>query len=232
MVGYGTTPSRHSKFVPVAIITDTGSRQRRNFPGHVDARSWYDDGGGGSGQQRIFTGHINARPWYAMAAAAFLPPATVGVPQGDPLNAFAALDNASSVETPDRHGDGLRTVVGIAAADAESIKALLNKSFDEFLAQTLHQRLLLSASRAYLTLGLGWSIGSCPIFTRNITGTRHAQISNSRQSANRRYLPVGLFARMSTCSKLRQKRHLAWQFATSLASLLWHRSRNRVLPAC
>ena len=66
------------------------------------------------------------------AAAAFLPPATVGIPQGDPSNAYAALDDASSVETPDRHGDGLRTVAGIAAADAESIKALLDKSFDEF----------------------------------------------------------------------------------------------------
>ena len=66
------------------------------------------------------------------AAAVFLPPATVGVPQGDPPNAYAALDNASLVETPDCHGDGLRTVTGIATADAESIKALLGKSFDEF----------------------------------------------------------------------------------------------------
>jgi hypothetical protein len=66
------------------------------------------------------------------AAAAFLPPVTVRVPQGDPPNAFAALDNASSVEMPDRHGDGLRTVAGIAAADAENIKALPGKSFDEF----------------------------------------------------------------------------------------------------
>ena len=64
MVGYRTTPSRHSKFVPVAVITDTGSGQRWIFPSHVDARPWYKDGGGGFGQRRIFTGHINVRPWY------------------------------------------------------------------------------------------------------------------------------------------------------------------------
>jgi hypothetical protein len=83
-----------------------------------------------------------------MAAAVFLPPETVGVPQV-PTNAFAALADGSSVGTPDRHGvelidDGssvgtperpsieLRPVAGSVAADSESIRALLDKSFDEF----------------------------------------------------------------------------------------------------
>jgi hypothetical protein len=83
------------------------------------------------------------------AAAAFLPPETVGVPQGVPTNAFAALtkgssvgtpdghgiellDNGSSVETTERHSDELRPVAGSVATDLESIRALLDKSFDEF----------------------------------------------------------------------------------------------------
>ena len=83
-----------------------------------------------------------------MAAAAFLPPETVGVPQV-PTNAFAALADRSLVGTPDRHGVELldnrlsvgtperpsvelRPVAGSVAADSESIPALLDKSFDEF----------------------------------------------------------------------------------------------------
>jgi len=84
-----------------------------------------------------------------MATAAFLPPETVGVPQGFPTNAFAALAEGSSVGTPDGHGielldDGssvgtterhsneLRPVAGSVAADLGSIRALLEKSFNEF----------------------------------------------------------------------------------------------------
>ena len=66
------------------------------------------------------------------AAAAFLPPESVGVPQEGPPNAYAALDDASLVATPDRNGDELRLVAGTAATDSESIKALLDKLFDEF----------------------------------------------------------------------------------------------------
>ena len=99
------------------------------------------------------------------AAAAFLPPATVGVPHENPPNAFAALDDTSSVGTPERHGDELRPVADSVDADSESLRALLDKSFDEFLAPTPPQRLLLSASRAYSMLGLGWLIGICPTYT-------------------------------------------------------------------
>ena len=66
------------------------------------------------------------------AAAAFLPPETVGVPQENPSNAFAALDDTSSVETPERQGNELRTIASLAATDYGSIQALLDKSFDEF----------------------------------------------------------------------------------------------------
>ncbi len=83
------------------------------------------------------------------AAAAFLPPETVGVPQGVPTNEFAALAEGSLVGTPDGHGielldDGslvgtterhsneLRPVAGSVATNLESIRALLDKSFDEF----------------------------------------------------------------------------------------------------
>ena len=66
------------------------------------------------------------------AAAAFLPPETVGVPHENPPNAFAALDDTSSVETPDRQGNELRTIASIAATDYVSIQALINKSFDDF----------------------------------------------------------------------------------------------------
>ena len=66
------------------------------------------------------------------AAPVFLPPETVGVPQGGPPNTYAALDDVLLVATPDRNGDELRPVAGTAAADSESIKALLNKLFDEF----------------------------------------------------------------------------------------------------
>ena len=55
------------------------------------------------------------------AAAAFLPPET-----------FAALNDTSSVETPDRQGNELRTIASIAATDYVSIQALINKSFDDF----------------------------------------------------------------------------------------------------
>jgi hypothetical protein len=99
------------------------------------------------------------------AAAAFLPPETVGVSQENPPNAFAALDDTSSVGTPECHGDELRPVADSVDADSESLRALLDKSFDEFLAPTPPQRLLLSASRAYSTLGLGWLIGFCPTYT-------------------------------------------------------------------
>ena len=63
---------------------------------------------------------------------AFLPPETVGIPKGGPPNAYAALDDASSVESPDCHGDELRPVAGTTVADTASIKALIDKSFDEF----------------------------------------------------------------------------------------------------
>ena len=66
------------------------------------------------------------------AAAAFLPPATVGVPLENPPNAFAALDDTSSVGTPERHVDELRPFAGSVAADSESLQAILDKSFDEF----------------------------------------------------------------------------------------------------
>ena len=66
------------------------------------------------------------------AAAAFLPPETVGIPQRGPLNTYAALDEALSVETPDRHGDELRPVAGTAVADSASIKAIIDKLFEEF----------------------------------------------------------------------------------------------------
>jgi len=66
------------------------------------------------------------------AAAAFLPPETVGVPQEVPTNACAALDDGSLVGTPESHGNELRPVAGSVAADSESIRALLDKSFDEF----------------------------------------------------------------------------------------------------
>jgi len=84
-----------------------------------------------------------------MAAAAFLPRETVGVPQGVPTNVFAALAEGSSVGTQDgqgielfdngllvgtteRHSDELRPVADSVATDSESIRALLDKSFDEF----------------------------------------------------------------------------------------------------
>ena len=66
------------------------------------------------------------------AAAAFLPPETVGIPQGGPPNMYAALDNASLVATPDRHGDELRPVAGTAVADSTGIKDFIDKLFDEF----------------------------------------------------------------------------------------------------
>ena len=94
------------------------------------------------------------------AAVAFLPPETVGVPQGVPTNAFAALTEGSSVGTPDghgiellddgssvrtteRHSDELRPVGDSVATNSESIRALLDKFFDELLAPTLPQHLLL-----------------------------------------------------------------------------------------
>ena len=45
---------------------------------------------------------------------------------------YAALDDALSVESPDRHGDELRPIVGMRVADTASIKALIDKLFDEF----------------------------------------------------------------------------------------------------
>ena len=45
---------------------------------------------------------------------------------------YAALDDASLVATPDRHGDELRPVVGTAVANSMSIKAFIDKLFDEF----------------------------------------------------------------------------------------------------
>ena len=66
------------------------------------------------------------------AAAAFLPLATVGVPHENPPNAFAALDDTSTVGTPERHVDELRPFAGSVAADSESLRAILDKSFDEF----------------------------------------------------------------------------------------------------
>ena len=66
------------------------------------------------------------------AAAAFLPPETVGIPQRGPLNTYAALDEALSVETLDRHGDELRPVAGTAVADSTGIKDFIDKLFDEF----------------------------------------------------------------------------------------------------
>ena len=65
------------------------------------------------------------------AAEVFLPPETVGIPQRGPQNTYAALDNASSVAIPDRHGDELRPVAGRAAASA-TIQAVIGKSFDDF----------------------------------------------------------------------------------------------------
>ena len=67
----------------------------------------------------------------AAAAAAFLPPETVGIPHGGPTNVYAALDDDSSVETPDRHGDELRPVSGTTVAAPASIKALIDKLYDE-----------------------------------------------------------------------------------------------------
>jgi hypothetical protein len=52
------------------------------------------------------------------AAAAFLPPATVGIPHREgPNNAFAAFDDASSVATPDRPGEELRPIEGRRCLD-------------------------------------------------------------------------------------------------------------------
>ncbi len=66
------------------------------------------------------------------AAAAFLPPETVGIPHHGPQNTYAALDDASLVATPDRQGDALRPVAGRAVADSASIKEFFDKSFEEF----------------------------------------------------------------------------------------------------
>ena len=91
MVGYGTTPSRHSKF-------NTSSGKQRIFNDHIDTRPRCDNGGGGVSTS-----------------------GDVGVPQEVPTNAFTALDDGSLVRTPERHGDELRPVAGSVAADSESI---------------------------------------------------------------------------------------------------------------
>ncbi len=67
------------------------------------------------------------------AAAAFLPPETVGIPhQEGPNNGFAAFNDASSVATPDRPRNELRPVEGRKADDLATIQAVVNKSFDDF----------------------------------------------------------------------------------------------------
>ena len=67
------------------------------------------------------------------AAAAFLPPETVGIPhQEGPNNVFAAFDNASSVATPDCPGEELRPVEGRKVDDSATIQAVVNKLFDDF----------------------------------------------------------------------------------------------------
>ena len=66
------------------------------------------------------------------AAAAFLPPATVGIPDRGPPNTYASLDDASLVATSDHQGDELRPVTGKAGADSTTIQAVVDKSFNDF----------------------------------------------------------------------------------------------------
>jgi hypothetical protein len=66
------------------------------------------------------------------AAAAFLPPATVGIPDRGPPNTYASLDDGLSVATPDRQEDELQPVTGRAVADSTTIQAVVDKSFDDF----------------------------------------------------------------------------------------------------
>jgi hypothetical protein len=67
------------------------------------------------------------------AAAAFLPPETVGIPlQEGPNNSFAAFDDASSVATPDRPGEELRPIEGRKIDDSTTIQVVVNNSFEDF----------------------------------------------------------------------------------------------------
>ena len=66
------------------------------------------------------------------ASAAFLPPATVGIPDRGPPNTYASLDDGSSVATQDRHEDDLQPITGRTVADSTTIQAVVDKSFDDF----------------------------------------------------------------------------------------------------
>ena len=66
------------------------------------------------------------------ASAAFLPPATVGIPDRGPPNTYVSLDDGLLVATQDRQEDELRPNTDRAVADSTTIQAVVDKSFDDF----------------------------------------------------------------------------------------------------
>ena len=66
---------------------------------------------------------------------AFIPPATVGIPPANSPNAFAALNDTSSVDSTVRQGEDLRSLACIAAREYENIQALLDNRSVIFSAQ-------------------------------------------------------------------------------------------------
>ena len=66
------------------------------------------------------------------ASAAFLPPATVGIPDRGPPNTYTSLDDGSLAATQDRQEDKLRPNTGRAMADSTTIQAVVDKWFNDF----------------------------------------------------------------------------------------------------